>query len=155
MRRDKKIDLLQRAIMLLQEESLGIIPEIEYSLRCGRIAERTRRKKTRRKRSAILGRDNPARRFPSLRRDGLRPSSSPEANARQEVLTADISLESNGEYVFRLRLGTDNGRRDRVRGDLQTPILNEAKLSEKCHRRILFLVPTLALLLLYLISRIF
>lgn len=71
MRRDKKIDLLQRAIMLPQEESLGIIPEIEYSLRCGKIAERTRRKKTRRKRSAILGRDNPARRFPCLRRDGF------------------------------------------------------------------------------------
>lgn len=57
--------------MLPQEKSPGIIPEIEYSLCSGKIAERTRRKKTRRKRSAILGCDNPARRFPSLRRDGF------------------------------------------------------------------------------------
>lgn len=56
--------------------------------------------------------------------------------------------------MFHLRLRTDNGRRNRVRGDLQTPILNEAKLSEKCRRRILFLVPTLAPLLFYLILRV-
>lgn len=42
-----------------------------FALLWRRIAEQTRRKKTRRKRSAILGCDNPARRFPSLRRDGF------------------------------------------------------------------------------------